>query len=168
MRSYILFTYDNLKNAIRAKQELCRRKDLLGEKRVEITLLLEEESVTKGRDFTNTERNFVNNGEQVSNDRAKRNLNMSKYYNINLEPAYQNYPPQPLIPGNYPTMLAPQNQISQNYPYHNPNPNTSPYGQPPSINPGYGNTMGSYGYYPPPPQSAQGQGQGQYDPKKEL
>ena len=34
MRSYILFTYDNLKNALRAKQELSRRKDLLGEKRV--------------------------------------------------------------------------------------------------------------------------------------
>ena len=30
MRSYILFTYDNLKSALRAKQELCRRKDLLG------------------------------------------------------------------------------------------------------------------------------------------
>lgn len=42
MRSYILFTYDSLKNALRAKQELCRRKDLLGEKRVEITLLLDE------------------------------------------------------------------------------------------------------------------------------
>ena len=41
MRSYILFTYDNLKNALRAKQELSRRKDLLGEKRVEITLLLD-------------------------------------------------------------------------------------------------------------------------------
>jgi hypothetical protein len=54
MRSYILFTYDNLKNALRAKQELSRRKDLLGEKRVEITLLLDEESVTKGRDFSNT------------------------------------------------------------------------------------------------------------------
>lgn len=30
MRSYILFTYDTIKNALRAKQELCRRKDLLG------------------------------------------------------------------------------------------------------------------------------------------
>lgn len=30
MRSYFLFTYDTLKNALRAKNELCRRKDLLG------------------------------------------------------------------------------------------------------------------------------------------
>lgn len=34
MRSYFLFTYENLKTAMKAKQELSRRKDLLGEKRV--------------------------------------------------------------------------------------------------------------------------------------
>lgn len=33
-RSYFLFTYDNLKAAIRAKNELNKRKDLLGDKRV--------------------------------------------------------------------------------------------------------------------------------------
>lgn len=59
MRSYFLFSYDTIHNAKRAKQELCRRKDLLGEKRVEITLLLEEESVTAGRDFNYTVENFA-------------------------------------------------------------------------------------------------------------
>ena len=39
-RSYILLTYDTVKNAIRAKQELSRRKDLLGDKRVEVAVLL--------------------------------------------------------------------------------------------------------------------------------
>lgn len=60
MRSYALFTFDQVKSALKAKQELCRRKDLLGEKRVEITLLLEEDSVTKGRDFSHTEQYFTN------------------------------------------------------------------------------------------------------------
>lgn len=40
-RSYFLFTYDNLKSALRAKTELNRRRDLLGDKRVEVTLLLD-------------------------------------------------------------------------------------------------------------------------------
>lgn len=55
----MLFTFDQLKSALKAKQELCRRKDLLGEKRVEITLLLEEDSVTKGKDFSHTEQYFT-------------------------------------------------------------------------------------------------------------
>lgn len=53
-RSYILLTFDLLKNAIRAKQELNKRKDLLGDKRVEVTLLLDEQVVLKGRDLSHT------------------------------------------------------------------------------------------------------------------
>jgi hypothetical protein len=53
-RSYFLFTFDNLKNAIRAKQELNKRKDLLGDKRVEVTLLLDEQVILKGRDLSYT------------------------------------------------------------------------------------------------------------------
>jgi hypothetical protein len=34
MRSYILLTYDNVRNAMKAKMELSKRKDLLGDKRV--------------------------------------------------------------------------------------------------------------------------------------
>jgi len=41
-RSYFLFTFDNLKSALRAKIELNKRRDLLGDKRVEVTLLLDE------------------------------------------------------------------------------------------------------------------------------
>lgn len=51
MRSYILLTYDSLRNATKAKLELAKRKDLLGDKRVELALLLDEEHVTKGRNF---------------------------------------------------------------------------------------------------------------------
>ena len=32
-RSYFLFSFDNVKTAIKVKQELNRRKDLLGDKR---------------------------------------------------------------------------------------------------------------------------------------
>lgn len=53
-RSYFLFSFDNVKNAIRAKQELNKRKDMLGDKRVEVTLLLDEQVILKGRDLSHT------------------------------------------------------------------------------------------------------------------
>lgn len=40
-RSYFLFTFDSTKNVIRAKQELNKRKDLLGDKRTEVSILLD-------------------------------------------------------------------------------------------------------------------------------
>lgn len=40
-RSYFLFTFQDVKTALRAKIELNRRRDLLGDKRVEVTLLLD-------------------------------------------------------------------------------------------------------------------------------
>jgi len=40
-RSYFIFTFDNIKNALRAKQELSKRRDLLGDKRAEVVLLLD-------------------------------------------------------------------------------------------------------------------------------
>ena len=68
MRSYALFTFDQVQSALKAKQELYRRKDLLGEKRVEIALLLKEDSVTKGRDFSHTEQFFTNEANNPTND----------------------------------------------------------------------------------------------------
>ena len=53
-RSYVLFTYSDIKVAIKAKQELNRRKDLLGDKRVEVTLLLDENIILKNRDLSHT------------------------------------------------------------------------------------------------------------------
>jgi hypothetical protein len=53
-RSYFLFTFDNIKSAIKAKIELNKRRDLLGDKRVEVTLLLDEEVVLRGRDLSYT------------------------------------------------------------------------------------------------------------------
>lgn len=41
-RSYFLFTFDNIKSALRAKGELNKRRDLLGDKRVEVTLLIDD------------------------------------------------------------------------------------------------------------------------------
>jgi hypothetical protein len=59
-RSYFLFTFDSVKTAIRVKQELNRRKDLLGDKRAEVAVLIDEEAVTKGHDLSHTEKMFQN------------------------------------------------------------------------------------------------------------
>ena len=40
-RSYFLFSFDNIRTALKAKQELSRRKDLLGDKRAELALLMD-------------------------------------------------------------------------------------------------------------------------------
>jgi hypothetical protein len=40
-RPYFLFTYESVKDALKAKVELSRRKDLLGDRRVEVALLLD-------------------------------------------------------------------------------------------------------------------------------
>ena len=40
-RSYFLFSVENIKDAIKIKQELNRRKDLLGDKRAEVTILID-------------------------------------------------------------------------------------------------------------------------------
>lgn len=57
-RSYVLFTYSDIKAAIKAKQELNRRKDLLGDKRVQVALLLDENVILKNRDLSHTEKMF--------------------------------------------------------------------------------------------------------------
>jgi hypothetical protein len=40
-RSYFLFSFDSVKTSIRVKQELNKRKDLLGDKRAEVAVLID-------------------------------------------------------------------------------------------------------------------------------
>ena len=113
-RSYILLTYDNVKNAIRAKQELSRRKDLLGDKRVEVAILLAEEPIFRGRNLENTLERY-----QAPNNYEKRSRNIPPAYNPNsFQPQmpppygqYPQYPQQPMYPnrnmGHQPMMSGP-------------------------------------------------------------
>ena len=71
-RSYFLFTFDNLKLAIRAKSELNKRRDLLGDKRAEVTLLIDEEVIMRGRDLSHTERMYL--GEMNAGDKKKSSV----------------------------------------------------------------------------------------------
>lgn len=87
-RSYFLFTYDNIKNAIRAKIELNKRRDLLGDKRVEVTLLLDEEIILKNRDLSHTEKMFSGDGNTGD---KKRSFNPSDKPHYQQR-QYQNYP----------------------------------------------------------------------------
>lgn len=57
-RSYFLFCFDSVKTAIRVKQELNKRKDLLGDKRAEVAVLLDEATIMKGKDLTHTQKMF--------------------------------------------------------------------------------------------------------------
>ncbi len=57
-RSYFLFEFEDIKGATRAKIELNRRRDILGDKRAEITLLMNEEFVMKGRNFEYTRHKY--------------------------------------------------------------------------------------------------------------
>lgn len=113
-RSYFLFTFDNVKNAIRAKQELNKRKDMLGDKRVEVTLLLDEQVILKGRDLSYTERMFQ---DSIQQDRRKS----MGYYGMdpmkNMMPMQMNYPPMYGNP--YPPYL-PYYQSPNPY-YYDPN-----------------------------------------------
>lgn len=136
MRSYILFTYDNIKNALRAKQELCRRKDLLGDKRVEITLLLDEESITKGRDFSNTEKNFAY---EEADEKTKKPPSKPNYGQGQGQ-GYGNFQAPGLVPGNYPMIPPHPGMMGQNYGY--------PPGQYPP--PNYaGHQPPNFGYFQP-------------------
>lgn len=155
-RSYILLTYDNVKNAIRAKQELSRRKDLLGDKRVEVAVLLSEESILRGRNLQNTVERF-----QTPNNYEKRAKGNVPSYNPNtFQPPMQNmygiqsYPPPSYQ--HYPSSTMPGGMIL-------PPP---PPGMPPPGMPSGMGSMGSMGggsigsmnpgmippssYYPPP------------------
>ena len=138
-RSYILLTYDNVKNAIRAKQELSRRKDLLGDKRVEVAVLLSEESILRGRNIQNTIERF-----QTPNNYEKRGKGNAPSYNPNsfqsIQPMYNQYAPPPppsysSYPPSHPSMMMP--------PIPSSNPNI------PNIPPNMGSMNPSY--YPPPP-----------------
>lgn len=113
-RSYFLFTFDSLKNAIRAKQELNKRKDTLGDKRVEVTLLLDEQVVLKGRDLSHTERTY-----QDASGTQDRRKNMG-YYAMEpmkgMMPMQMNYP----MYGNpYPGYMPPYYQPPNPY-YYDP------------------------------------------------
>lgn len=102
-------------------------------------MLLDEESVTKGRDFANTERNFTNTIEQ-SNDRGRRSNQMPKQQQ-GYNPEYGTYQP-PMVPGNYPNVMMPNNPMGQGYGYppYQYHPPTG-YNMPPPPPP--------YGSYPP-------------------
>lgn len=114
-RSYFLFSFDNVKNAIRAKQELNKRKDMLGDKRVEVTLLLDEQVILKGRDLSHTERRFQD--PNSISDRRKGGMN-NNYYGMEMKgmnpPMHMNYPP-PMYGNPYPGYNMPP-------PYYQPPP----------------------------------------------
>lgn len=122
-RSYILLTFDSLRNAIRAKMELSKRRDLLGDKRVEVALLMDEEAVMKGHNFDYTIDKF-----QSSNSFHDKRL-----------PRPGGYPPQG---GQYPGMggMPP-------YPYSNYPPGYMPPMPMMGMHPNMQN-MGMMPYYP--------------------
>lgn len=128
-RSYFLFSIDNLKNAIRAKQELNKRKDMLGDKRVEVALLLDEEVVLKDHDLKHTEKLFQ---DPNSMDRGRKNMN---YYNMDPN-MKQGMMPMPM---GYPPMYG--NPMYGNHPPY------MPYYQPP---PYQGHFVYDPNYYKPP------------------
>lgn len=112
-RSYILLTYDSLRNAIKAKMELSKRKDLLGDKRVEVALLMDEEAVMKGHNFEYTIEKFQSNS-SIYDKRLPRpggSFPPGGQYmpmgSMPQYPPYQNYPPgYPSMPmmGMHPNM----------------------------------------------------------------
>lgn len=57
-RSYFLFTYHSLPAALRASHHLRRRRDSLGDRRAEVTLLLDPQAVLRGRDLSHSLRHF--------------------------------------------------------------------------------------------------------------
>jgi len=101
---------------------------------------LEEESVVKGRDFSNTEQKFIND---TGFEKFKKPASgPNKGYNQPMQGGYNNnmYQP-PMMPGNYPNVMMPSNNpMAGGYGYN-------PYGQAPT---NYQNP--NMGYYYPPPQ----------------
>jgi len=128
-RSYFLFTFDNIKNALRAKQELSKRKDLLGDKRAEVALLLDESIILKGHDLSHTEKLYqgdgqrgrknpphygMDNGMQGQGGMMQMPMGYPMYQNNNM------YPPQnPYAPPSYYPPQPPQYYYDPNY-YKNP------------------------------------------------
>lgn len=49
---------------MRVKQELSRRKDLIGDKRAEVAVLLDEAVIMKNRDLSHTVRMFQNDNQE--------------------------------------------------------------------------------------------------------
>ena len=116
-RSYFLFTFDNIKNAIRAKQELNKRKDLLGDKRAEVTLLLEEEKIMKDRDLSHTEKVFQSD---AINLEKNKKMNSGYYGDQHLKHGMM-----PMQHMGYPPPMYPNQMLY-------PNPYMQPfYGNPP-------------------------------------
>jgi hypothetical protein len=107
-RSYILFTYDNVKNALRAKQELSKRRDLLGDKRVEVTLLLDETIILKGKDLSFTEKMYQS--DMGGADKNKRMAPSNGYYGMHN---MKQPPMMPMQPMGYP--MYPPNIYGQHY-----------------------------------------------------
>jgi hypothetical protein len=131
-RSYILLTFDNVKNAIKAKVELSKRRDLLGDKRVEVALLLDEEAVMKGRNFDYTMEKFQSN---------------NTYFDKRMQ--------KPTQPGNmgFPSQGSPTHggyaPMQSNMPYP-PYPNYPPnymHGPMMGMHPGMQQNMGMMPYY---------------------
>lgn len=95
-RSFFLFTCDSLKDALRAKVELSKRKDLLGDKRVEVTLLLDESIITKGHDLSRTETLFQDEDRKEYPEYSSLRNSMMGY------PVYQHmHPSIPYLPHYY-------------------------------------------------------------------
>jgi hypothetical protein len=134
-RSYILLTFDSARNAIKAKIELSKRRDLLGDKRVEVALLIDEEAIMKGRNFDYTMEKFQSNNSYPDKRMQKPN-----------QPNGMGYLPQGLLnEDGYP----PMSDVMPYSPYQNYPPNYM-HGQVPmmGMHPGMQQNMGMMPYYP--------------------
>ena len=122
-RSYFLFSFNSVKDAIKVKQELNRRKDLLGDKRAEVTVLLEEASIMKNKDLSHTEKLF-----QVDSAQERNRRTQQPYYGMdpNMKPGMMpmGYPPM------YPNMPNPYMNPYYHHPYMYEHPQQQPYFKP--------------------------------------
>lgn len=110
-RSYFLFCFDSVKTAIRVKQELNKRKDLLGDKRAEVAVLLDEATIMKGKDLSHTQKMFQSESAQdryrksnpYGNEAMKHGM-MPMPMGYHMYPPNRMYPPpmQPYMPPYYP------------------------------------------------------------------
>ena len=124
-RSYFLFSFEDLRMAIKVKQELSRRKDLIGDKRAEVTILLDEAVITKNRDLSHTQKMF-------QNDTPDRRRAPQPYFDQGMKPPMMHHypPPPPMYPGRgyppHPYMPNPYYPpppyafYDQPYPYYKP------------------------------------------------
>lgn len=128
-RSYFLFSFDSVKTAIKVKQELNRRKDLLGDKRAEVAVLLDESAIMKGKDLSHTQKMYQSDSVQ---ERQRRYPNDQMRQNMMQPMGYMSYPPNRMYP--MPPYMPPPQYYPPSYyyeqQYYKPEEQEQPY--PPS------------------------------------